>query len=145
MLPNYYRHHSSVRTADTPLRPSPIWILTHMITHGTNVRQMKRKINVLMDTFKLKQKINHDRLFLMTIKSYAKKEWKTTDHFLKNVHELKYMKCCKEMREWRFPQNDWTYTFRNREFKIRNILDSFCVNTPKTCSMVLKHIEIKKK
>jgi hypothetical protein len=59
----------------------------------------------------------------MTIKSYAKKEWKTTDHFLKNVHELTYMKCCKEMREWRFPQNDWTYTLRNREFNVNDILE----------------------
>ena len=29
------------------------------------------------------------------------------------------------MREWWFPQNDWTYTFRNREFNVKDILEIF--------------------
>ena len=86
---------------------------------------MKREIDVLMDTFKLKQKFKHDKLFLMVIKSFVKREWKTTHHFLKNFHDLTYMKCYKEMRKWWRPQNDWTYTFRNREIKVKYILEIF--------------------
>ena len=61
----------------------------------------------------------------MAIKSFVKREWKTTHHFLKNFHDLSYMKSCKEMREWQFSQNDWTYTFRNREFNVKGILKIF--------------------
>ena len=44
---------------------------------------MKRKIDGLIDTFKLKQEFKHDKLFLMAmIKSFVKREWKTTHHFL---------------------------------------------------------------
>ena len=35
------------------------------------------------------------------------------------------MKYCKNKREWWFPQNDWTYTFRNREFQVKDILEIF--------------------
>jgi len=35
------------------------------------------------------------------------------------------MTYCRNKREWWFPQNDWTYTFRNREFKVKNILEIF--------------------
>ena len=80
---------------------SPIYLSN---TNRTNVRQMKREIDVLLDTYKLKQEFKHGKLFLMAIKSFVKREWKTTHHFLKNFHDLSYMKCCKEMREWWFPQ-----------------------------------------
>ena len=43
----------------------------------------------------------------------------------KNVHDLTYFQYCKNKREWCFPQNDWTFTFRNREFKLNNILEIF--------------------
>ena len=82
--------------------PTPIFLSN---TNRANVRQMKREIDVLMDTFKLKQEFKHDKLFLMAIKSFVKREWKTTHHFLENFHDLTHMKCCKEMREWWFPQN----------------------------------------
>ena len=29
------------------------------------------------------------------------------------------------MRGWWFPEDDWTYTFRNREFNVKHILDIF--------------------
>ena len=29
------------------------------------------------------------------------------------------------MREWWFPQNDWTYTFGHREFNVNDILEIF--------------------
>ena len=62
----------------------------------------------------------------MANKSFVKREWKTTHHFLIFFfHDLSYMKCCREMREWWFPQNDWTYTFRNREFQVKGILELF--------------------
>ena len=107
---------------------------------------MKREIDVLMDTYKLKQEFKHDKRFSMAIKSFVKREWKTTYHFLKHFHDLTYMKYCKDKREWWFPQNDWTYTFRNREFKVNDIFGkSSCVNTPKNCSMVMRNTVIKKK
>ena len=102
--------------------PTPIFLSN---TNRTNVRQMKREIDALLDTYKLKQEFKHDKLFLMAIKSFVKTEWKTTHHFLKNFHDLTYMKCCTEMREWWCPQNDWTYTFRNREFQVKDILEIF--------------------
>ena len=49
---------------------------------------MKREIDVLMDTFKFKQEFKHDKLFLMAIKSFVKREWKTTYRVLKNFHAL---------------------------------------------------------
>ena len=87
--------------------------------------KVKKEIDVLMDTYKLKQEFKHDKLFLMAIKFFVRREWKTTHHFLKNLHDLSCMKCSKEMREWWFSQNDWTYTFRNREFQVKDILEIF--------------------
>ena len=69
----------------TRMEKSPIYLSN---TNRTNTRQMKREIDVLMDTFKLKQKFKHDKLFLMAIKSFVKKEWKTTYHFLKTFTTL---------------------------------------------------------
>ena len=60
--------------------PTPIFLSN---TNRTNVRQMKREIDVLLDTYKLKQEFKHDKLFLMAIKSCVKREWKTTHNFLK--------------------------------------------------------------
>ena len=79
------------------MEKSPIYLSN---TNQTNTRQMKREIDILMDTFKLKQEFQHDKLFLMAIKSFVKREWKTTYHFLKNFHDLTYMKYCKNKREW---------------------------------------------
>ena len=104
------------------MEKSPIYLSN---TNRTNTRQMKREIDVLMGTFKLKQEFKHNKLFLMAIKSFVKREWKTTYHFLKHFHDLTYMKYCKNKREWWFPQNDWTYTFRNREFQVKDILEIF--------------------
>ena len=106
----------------TRMEKSPIYLSN---TNRTNTRQMKREIDVLMDTSKLKQEFKHNKLFLMAIKSFVKREWKTTYHFLKHFHDLTYMKYCKNKREWWFPQNDWTYTFRNREFQVKDILEIF--------------------
>ena len=104
------------------MEKSPIYLSN---TNRTNTRQMKREIDVLMDTFKLKQEFKHDKLFLMAIKSFVKREWKTTYHFLKNFHDLTCMKYCKNKREWWFSQNDWTFTFRNRDFKVKDIMEIF--------------------
>ena len=51
------------------MEKSPIYLSN---TNRTNTRQMKREIDVLMDTFKLKQEFKHDKLFLMAIKSFVK-------------------------------------------------------------------------
>ena len=53
------------------MEKSPIYLSN---TNRTNTRQMKREIDVLMDTFKLKQEFKHDKLFLMAIKSFVKRE-----------------------------------------------------------------------
>ena len=50
----------------TRMEKSPIYLSN---TNRTNTRQMKREIDVLMDTFKLKQEFKHDKLFLMAIKT----------------------------------------------------------------------------
>jgi len=106
----------------TRMEKSPIYLSN---TNLTNTRQMKREIDVLMDTSKFKQEFKHNKLFLMAIKSFVKREWETTYHFLKHFHDLTCMKYCKNKREWWFPQNDWTYTFRNREFQVKDILEIF--------------------
>ena len=61
------------------MEKSPIYLFD---TNRTNTRQMK-KHDVLMDTFKLEQEFKLDKLFLMAIKSFVKREWNTTYHFLK--------------------------------------------------------------
>ena len=43
-------------------------------TNRTNVRQMKREIDVLLDTYKLKQEFKRDKLVLMAIKSFVKRK-----------------------------------------------------------------------
>ena len=49
---------------------SPIFISQ---TNRTNVRQMRREIDVLMDTLRLKQLFQRDKMFLQAIKSYVKR------------------------------------------------------------------------
>ena len=77
----------------TRMEKSPMYLSN---TNRTNTRQMKREIDVLMDTYKLKQEFKHDKLFLVAIKSFVKREWKTTYHFLKIFHDLTYMTYCKK-------------------------------------------------
>ena len=67
------------------MEKSPIYLSN---TNRTNPRQMNKEIDVLMDTFKLKQEFKHDKRFLMAIKSFVKREWKTTYHFLKTFTTL---------------------------------------------------------
>ena len=45
--------------------PTPFFLSN---TNRADVRQIKREIDVLMDTFKLKHEFKHDKLFLMVIK-----------------------------------------------------------------------------
>ena len=44
--------------------PTPLFLSN---TNRSNIRQMKREIDVLLDTYKLKQEFKHDKLFLMAI------------------------------------------------------------------------------
>ena len=118
---NEFRKGKHLTTSERQILFSKTEMPTHFFypTPTEQIRQMKREIDVMMDTSKLWQKFKHDKLFLMAVKSFVKMEWKTTHHFLETNHAITYMKCCKEMRERWLPQNDWTYTFRHQEFKIK--------------------------
>ena len=59
--------------------PTPIYLSD---TNKTNVRAMRREIDVLMDTMALKVRFKHNKLYLQAIKSYVKKSWKHTYHIL---------------------------------------------------------------
>ena len=86
---------------------------------------MKKEIDDLMDTYKLKQEFQKDKVYLQAIKSYVKNNWKFTYHILKNFHDLNFIHKSKRERCWWFPNVERSFMFRNREFKIKNILEIF--------------------
>ena len=51
------------------MEKSPIYLSN---TNRTNVRTMKKEIDDLMDTYKLKQEFQKDKVYLQAIKSYVK-------------------------------------------------------------------------
>ena len=106
----------------TRMEKSPIYLSN---TNRTNVRTMKKEIDDLMDTYKLKQEFQKDKVYLQAIKSYVKNNWKFTYHILKNFHDLNFINKSKRERCWWFPNVERTFMFRNREFKIKNILEIF--------------------
>ena len=104
------------------MEKSPIYLSN---TNRTNVRTMKKEIDDLMDTYKLKQEFQKDKVYLQAIKSYVKNNWKFTYHILKNFHDPNFINKSKRERCWWFPNVERTFMFRNREFKIKNILEIF--------------------
>ena len=106
----------------TRMEKSPIYLSN---TNRTNVRAMKREIDVLMDTYKLKVEFQKDKIYLQAIKSYVKNHWKYTYHILKNFHDLNLIIRSKRQGCWWFPNVERSYMFRNREFKIKDILEIF--------------------
>ena len=106
----------------TRMEKSPIYLSN---TDRTNVRVMKREIDALMDTYKLKVEFQKDKIYLQAIKSYVKNHWKYTYHILKNFHDLNFINHSKQRRCWWFPNVERTFMFRNREFKIKDILEIF--------------------
>ena len=67
---NYHFDYFNYYFFKTRMEKSPIYLSN---TNRTNTRQMKREIDVLMDTFKLKQEFKHDKLFLMAIRVFCEK------------------------------------------------------------------------
>ena len=106
----------------TRMEKSPIYLSN---TDRTNVRVMKREIDALMDTYKLKVEFQKDKIYLQAIKSYVKNHWKHTSHILKNFHDLNFINHSKQRRCWWFPNVERTFMFRTREFKIKDILENF--------------------
>jgi hypothetical protein len=106
----------------TRMEKSPIYLFN---TNRTNVRVMKREIDVLMDTYELKVKLQTNKIYLQTIKSYIKNHWTYTYHILRNFHDLNFINHNMQQRCWWFPNVERTYMFTNREFKIKNILEIF--------------------
>ena len=103
----------------TRMEKSPIYLSN---TNRLNVRTMKREIDDLMDTYKLKQEFQKDKVDLQAIKS---NNWTFTYHILKNFHDLNFLHNSKRERRWWFPNVERTFMFRNREFKIKDILEIF--------------------
>ena len=62
------------------MEKSPIYLSN---TDRTNVRAMKREIDVLMDTFKLKVEFQKDKIYLQAIQSDVKNHWTYIYHILK--------------------------------------------------------------
>ena len=100
--------------------PTPIYLSD---TNQTHVRAMRREIDVLMGTMALKERFQHDKMFLQAIKSYVKKNWKYTYHILYSFHELDIMAYMRKIRIWWFPNLEGTYVFRNRAFIVKDILE----------------------
>ena len=67
----------------TRMDKSPIYLSN---TNRTNVRAMKREMDVLMDTYNRKVEFQKDKIYLQAIKSYVKNHWKST--YLSHSKEL---------------------------------------------------------
>ena len=87
---------------------------------------MTREIDALLDTYKLKVEFQKDKIyFFKRLSLMSKNPWKYTYHILKNFHDLNFINYSKQRRCWWFPNVERTFMFRNREFKIKNILEIF--------------------
>ena len=107
----------------TRMDKSPIYLSN---ADRTNVRVMKREIDALMDTYRLKVEFQKDKIYFQADKSYVKNHWNYNYHILKNFHDLNFINRSKQQRCWWFPNVEPTYMFRNREFKIKqHILEIF--------------------
>ena len=86
---------------------------------------MKHEIDQLLDTEQLKEEFKKNKLFLSAIKSYVKREWKNTYHILRQFHDLEEFKHYKKLGVWWVPNFENNYYFRNRAFRIKDILEVF--------------------
>ena len=102
--------------------PSPFFLSN---TTKTNVRRMRREIDVLMDTLALKMEFQHYKLKLQAIKSYVKKNWTYTCHILKNFNDLEFMTYNKKIQVWWLPEKFAIYDFRHRGCIVKDILEIF--------------------
>ena len=103
--------------------PTPIYVSD---SNRTNVRAMRREIDVLMGTMALKERFKHNKLYLQAIKPYVKKNWKYTYHILYYFHDLDFItSAMKTIRAWWFPDLEGYIYCRNRPFKIEDILEIF--------------------
>ena len=91
-----------------------------------------------MDNPKIKEEFKRDKIHLQSIKSYVKNNWKLIYHTLKNLHNTNYMNDLKH--KWWFPNLDGTYTFRNREFRVKDILEIFLNDMLKNCLDIMNTI-----
>ena len=127
-IPHYLKHTEPLTTTGRQIHffqtemPSPIFLSN---TNKTNVRRMRREIDVLMDTLALKMEFQHNKLKLQAIKSYVKKNWKYTYHILKNFNDLEFMTYNRKIQVWWLPENGAIYDFRHRGYIVKDILEIF--------------------
>ena len=127
-IPHYLKHTEPLTTTGRQIHffqtemSSPIFLSN---TNKTNVRQMRREIDVLMGTPALKERFKHDKVYLQAIVSYVKKFWKNTYHILKNFNDLEFMTYNRKIQVWWLPENGAIYDFRHRGYIVKNMLEIF--------------------
>ena len=57
-------------------------------TSRVNLRTFRKEIDNVMDTDSCKEQFKKNKLFLSAVKSYVKKEWKSTHHMMEKIHDL---------------------------------------------------------
>ena len=68
--------------------PTPIYLSN---TNRVNLRTFRKEIDNVMDIDSCKEQFKKNKLFLSAVKSYVKKEWKSTHHIMEKFHDLKDM------------------------------------------------------
>ena len=68
--------------------PTPIYLSN---TRRVNLRTFRKEIDNVMDNDSVKEQFKKNKLFLSAVKSYVKKEWKSTHHIMEKFHDLEDM------------------------------------------------------
>ena len=68
--------------------PTPIYLSN---TRRVNLRTFRKEIDNVMDNDNVKEQFKKNKLFLSAVKSYVKKEWKSTHHIMEKFHDLEDM------------------------------------------------------
>ena len=102
--------------------PTPIYLSN---TRRVNLRTFRKEIDNVMDNDNVKEQFKKNKLFLSAVKSYVKKEWKSTHHIMEKIHDLEDMIFFRQYRVWWFPDGERHYMFRNREYKIKDLWEVF--------------------
>ena len=89
------------------------------------LRTFQRELDNVLDNEHLKEQFKKNKLFLSAVKSFVKKEWKSTHHMMENFHNLDYMKLMREIRRCWFPNGENTYYYRSIPYIIKDPWEVF--------------------
>ena len=97
-------------------------------TNKTNLRVFKRELDQVLDNEEIKHEFKKNKMCINAVKSFAKRYWKHTHHILEHYHWFADMKQRQELRcwwmvNWFMSGNDRTFLFRNKEFKLKHIIE----------------------